>query len=98
MSGVGRLAVVLVAVVVGCLGLCATSSAKSLAALLAARDSGARIGGNTIVATLSGGSVFGVPGRPNFSTALGARETVRGGSGNDQVGALGRGVTGACCP
>ena len=70
MSGMRRLAVGLVAVAVGCLGLCATSSATPLAALLAARDPGARIGANTIVATGSGGSVFGVPGRPNFITAL----------------------------
>jgi hypothetical protein len=89
----GRVAVVLVAAVVGCLGLCATSSAKPLAALLAARDPGARIGGNTIVATGIGGSVFGVPGRTNFITALGARATVRGGAGDDQLGALGKGVT-----
>jgi hypothetical protein len=93
MSGMGRRALVLVAVVVGCLGPSATASATPLAALLSARDPGARIAGNTIVATGTGGSVFGVPGRLNFIVALGSHATVRGGAGDDQLGALGRGVT-----
>ncbi len=61
---------------------------------LAARDPGALVGGNTVVATANGGKVIGVPHRPNFILALGSHETIvaRGGT-TDEIGARGRGDT-----
>jgi hypothetical protein len=60
------------------------------AARLLARDPGALVGGNTIVATDDGARVLAVPNRPNFILMLGSNGTVvaRGG-GNDQIGAFG---------
>lgn len=63
------------------------------AAVLAARDPGARLGGNTIVGTGTGARVFGVPDRPNFIAALGSGETIVGGARSDQLGALADNVT-----
>jgi Ca2+-binding RTX toxin-like protein len=60
---------------------------------LLARDPGARVGGNTIVATDRGEKVFGVPRRPNFILGLGSNETISGGAGDDQIRAFGVNVT-----
>lgn len=68
-------------------------ASAGLARQLAARDPGARVGGNTIVATGNGVRVFGVLRRPNFIAALGSRVTIVGGEGNDQLGALGDDAT-----
>jgi hypothetical protein len=65
-----------------------------LAARLAGRDPGSRLGGTTIVVAGPEAQVFAVPHRPNFVMALGSHETVfADGSGTDWAGALGRGVT-----
>jgi hypothetical protein len=79
--------------VVVVLGLAVCASARLLAASLAARDPGARLGGNTIVGTGPGARIFGVPDRPNFIVALGAGATIAGGSRDDQLGALADNVT-----
>ena len=60
---------------------------------LAASDPGARVDGNTVVVTGHGATVFAVPDRPDFIAALGSGETVIGGGGGDQLGALGSDVT-----
>ena len=60
---------------------------------LLARDPGARLGANTIVATGRGDMVFGVPSRPNFIVGLGSRETIVGGASDDQIKAFGSKVT-----
>jgi hypothetical protein len=63
------------------------------AARLAARDPGARVNGNTIIATGAGARVYGGRGRLNFIAALGSRETIVGGNRGDDLGALGDRVT-----
>jgi len=72
--------------------LAAMSTNGGLASLLAARDPGARVGGNTIVATTAGERVYGVSRRPNFIAALGSRETIVSGAVGDELGAVGDGV------
>jgi Ca2+-binding RTX toxin-like protein len=52
-------------------------------------DPGARLGGNTQVATARGARLFGVPRRVNFMVAFGARERIRGGAGHDELGSRG---------
>jgi Pentapeptide repeats (8 copies) len=69
------------------------SSLTGLAAGLVARDPGARVDGNTIVATGSNEDAFGVRHRPNFIVGLGSNETILGGAGDDQVRAFGTNVT-----
>ena len=64
-----------------------------VAARLAARDPGARVNGNTIIATGAGARVYGGRGRANFIAALGSRETIVGGNRGDNLGALGDRVT-----
>ncbi len=64
-----------------------------LGARLAARDPGARVGGNTIVAIGDGVRVVGVLRRSNFIAALGSHVTIVGGDSNDQLGALGDDAT-----
>ncbi len=71
----------------------APAAGAGLAARLAARDPGARVGGNTIVATGNGTWVFGVPHRPNFIVALGSHETIIGGGRDDNLAARGQDVT-----
>jgi hypothetical protein len=90
---VGRL-VVMSALLVGAgAGQAALASASSgssgLAGRLADRDPGARIDGNTIVATGDGQRILTVPDRPNFVISLGSGETIVGGASDDQLGALG---------
>jgi hypothetical protein len=60
---------------------------------LAARDPGARIHGNTIVATGARARVHGSRDRPNFVAALGSRQTIVGGRRGDHLAALGDRVT-----
>jgi hypothetical protein len=74
-------------------GLAVSASAKLLAAGLAALDPGARLLGDTIVATGRGGRVLGARDRPNFIVALGSGETIVGGARHDELGALGDNVT-----
>ncbi len=84
--GFRRPVIALVAVMVMALGLSTLSSAMPRLGSVerwAARDPGARFGGNTIIATGSGGTVLGVPDRPNFILALGTRETVLSNKHND---------------
>jgi hypothetical protein len=64
-----------------------------LARRLAARDPGARVGGDTIVATGNRDRIFGVPDRPNFIIGLGSGETIVGGGSDDELGAVGDHVT-----
>ena len=74
-------------------GFAVCASAKVLAGRLAGRDPGARLGGDTIVATGRGEQIVGVPHRPNFIVALGSGETIAGGAGNDELGTLAENVT-----
>src|SRR5439155_9613000 len=60
-----------------------------VAARLATRDPGARVNGNTIIATGIAARVYGGRGRPNFMAALGSRERIVGGNRGDDLGALG---------
>jgi Ca2+-binding RTX toxin-like protein len=60
---------------------------------LAAHDPGARVQGNTIVATGARARVYGSRGRPNFIAALGSRQTIVGGRRGDHLAALGDHVT-----
>ena len=60
---------------------------------LAKLDPGGRIGANTTIGTANGDSLLGVPNRINFIVALGSGETMVGGRGADQLGALGRNAT-----
>ncbi len=64
-----------------------------LAARLASRDPGARVNGDTIVATGGGARVYGAHGRPDFIAALGSHETIVGGNRGDNLAALGDNVT-----
>src|SRR5215207_8652907 len=48
-----------------------TGSLDHLADLLAQRDPGARVGGNTVIGVGDGQPLIGVHGRPNFIVALG---------------------------
>ncbi|MBV8989278.1 MAG: hypothetical protein JO372_12040 [Solirubrobacterales bacterium] len=77
--------------------ICASASASprllALAARIARADPGRFVGGNTIVGTGDGGSLFGVPDRANFIFALGANETIFGGRDWNELGAVGNGVT-----
>jgi hypothetical protein len=66
-----------------------SASGGELAARLVRLDPGARVGGNTQVATAAGARVLGVGGRVNFVVALGARERIVGGAGHDELGARG---------
>jgi Ca2+-binding RTX toxin-like protein len=66
----------------------ASSGRDKLAARLMRLDPGARLGGNTQVATAAGARLAGVPGRGNFMIALGPRERIVGGAGHDELGAL----------
>lgn len=93
--GRGTLALFLVALVaVGAgAGVASAAGPRGLASRLLARDPGALVGGNTIVGTDNGGNIFGVPNRPNFIIGLGSGETIVGGRGADQLGALGRNAT-----
>lgn len=52
-------------------------------------DPGARLGGNTQVATARGARLFGVPRRVNFMVAFGAHQRIRGGARHDQLGSRG---------
>jgi hypothetical protein len=60
---------------------------RTLAAQLLLRDPGARVGGNSQVATATRGRVLGVPRRLNFILGLGPRERIVGGARGDQLGA-----------
>jgi hypothetical protein len=71
----------------------AQPNGSRLAARLAARDPGARVQGNTIVATGAGARVYGSRDRPNFVAALGSRQTIVGGRRGDHLAALGKRVT-----
>jgi Ca2+-binding RTX toxin-like protein len=62
---------------------------RALAAQLLARDPGARVGGNSQVATATRVRVLGVPRRMNFILGLGPREWIVGGARDDQLGARG---------
>src|SRR5436190_4766926 len=88
-----RLAAVVGIVLVAVLAVSAVAIAGQgdlrVAARLAARDPGARVNGNTIIATGAGARVYGGRGRANFMAALGSRETIVGGSRGDNLGALG---------
>jgi hypothetical protein len=55
-------------------------------------DPGARVGGNTQVATPVGAGLVGVRGRVNFMLGLGHRQRIVGGRGHDQLGARGHGA------
>jgi hypothetical protein len=69
-------------------GFAVCASAKVPAGRLAGLDPGARLGGDTIVATGRGEQIVGVPHRPNFIVALGSGETIAGGAGNEELGTL----------
>lgn len=72
----------------------AGAGSSSRALRLARRDPGARVDGNTIVATGRGQRVVGVPDRPNVIVALGPHETIYGdGPAADQLGAIADHVT-----
>ena len=92
-----RLAAVVGIVLVAVLAVSAVAIAGQgdlrVAARLAARDPGARVNGNTIIATGAGARVYGGRGRANFMAALGSRETIVGGTRGDNLGALGDHVT-----
>lgn len=94
---VGWLAAVVGIVLLAVLAMSAVAIAgrvdSRVAALLAARDPGARVNGNTIIATGAGARVYGGRGRGNFMAALGSRETIVGGNRGDNLGALGDRVT-----
>jgi hypothetical protein len=64
-----------------------------LAVRLAARDPGARIHANTMVARGAGAVVHGSHVRRNFVAALGPRQTIVGGKRGDHLAALGDHVT-----
>lgn len=68
----------------------AAANPTKLAHLLATRDPGARIAGDTQIATGKGEKLYGVPDRENFAVALGAAETIHGGARGDELGALGK--------
>src|SRR5436190_14664249 len=87
----GWLVAVVGSVLLGGLAVSAVAIAERvdsrLVARLASRDPGARVNGNTIVATGAGARVNGGRGRPNFMAALGSRETIVGGDRGDNLGA-----------
>jgi hypothetical protein len=60
---------------------------------LTARDPGARVHGNTIVATGARARLYGSRSRPNFVAALGSHQTIVGGRRSDHLAALGDHVT-----
>ena len=93
--GRGTVALFLVALVaVGAgAGVASAAGPSGLANRLLAKDPGALVGGNTIVGTDTGENIFGVPNRPNFIIGLGSGETIVGGRGPDQLGALRRNAT-----
>jgi len=62
-----------------------------LAARLLRLDPGARLGGNTQMATAAGKRLLGVPGRENVMVGLGPRETIVGGARHDELGIRGAG-------
>ncbi len=70
----------------------ADRAGDKLAARLLQLDPGARLGGNTQVATAEEALLAGVPGRVNFILGLGERQTIVGGPGHDQLGARGAGA------
>jgi hypothetical protein len=55
-------------------------------------DPGARVGGNTQVATAAEAVLVGVSGRMNFMMGLGPRQRIVGGPGHDQLGGHGTGA------
>ena len=67
------------------------SPGEDLAVRLLKLDPGARLGGNTQVATAPGARLSGVGGRVNFIMGLGSRQRIVGGAGHDQLGARGDG-------
>lgn len=77
--------------------VCAQASAlpadRGLARRIAAEDPGAAVGGNTIVVTGDGATVFGASHRSNFIFALGSNDTVVGGDGRDELHGLGENDT-----
>jgi hypothetical protein len=85
------LVLALLGVVAG--GAAAADKHTKLAKLLAERDPGARVGGNTIIGTGNSEDLYAVPDRPNFIVALGDGETIHGAGEGDQLGALGTHVT-----
>jgi hypothetical protein len=91
----GRLVALVAIVLLALLAASAVAIAadSSLAALLASRDPGARVDGNTIVVTGAGARVYGARDRPNFIAALGSHETIVGGNRGDDLAALGDDVT-----
>ena len=62
-----------------------------LLARLLRLDPGARLGGNTHVASGAQAVLVGVPGRVNFMIGLGPRQRIMGGARHDQLGARGAG-------
>lgn len=100
-AGAGSRRVVASVIVGGVLALalvlCAQARAQAanvrLAERIVASDPGARVGGDTIVATGNGAWLFGVPHRTNYIAALGSNETVFGGGKQDYVFAPGNNVT-----
>jgi RTX calcium-binding nonapeptide repeat (4 copies) len=88
--GALAVAVCAAAIVPAALGRAGAPSARErLAARVMRLDPGARIGGNTQVATAPGARLVGVPHRVNFMVALGPRERLVGGARADQLGAHG---------
>jgi hypothetical protein len=79
-------------VAVACAAGAAAQSTSQLAATLAERDPGSRIGANTQVTTRDGARVHGVP-RQDFVMALGDRQTIDGRGGTDYLGSRGRNAT-----
>jgi RTX calcium-binding nonapeptide repeat (4 copies) len=88
---VGTLAVVcLWAAVPALLGTAgAAPDRDELAARLMRLDPGARVGGNTQVATAARAHVSGARGRVNFMIGLAPRQRIVGGNSHDQIGARG---------
>jgi hypothetical protein len=88
--GALALAVCAAVIVPAALGRAGARSARErLAARVMRLDPGARVGGNTEVATAPGARLLGVPHRVNFMVALGPRERLVGGARADQLGAHG---------
>jgi hypothetical protein len=67
----------------------ASGRSDRLAARLLRLDPGARLGGNTQVATVAEARLSGVPGRMNVMVGLGPRETIVGGARHDELGVRG---------
>ena len=70
----------------------AAAASDGLVARLLRLDPGARLGGNTQVATAEETLLVGVPGRVNFMIGLAPRQRIVGGAGHDQLGARGAGT------